>query len=58
MATSQIKIFALGVPSQRTRKYLTHMKLSHSYELEIAQTQRNWKDISKIFDMVSGNTPN
>ncbi|WMV45114.1 hypothetical protein MTR67_038499 [Solanum verrucosum] len=34
------------------------MGISHSYELGIAQTQRRWKDYSKIFPMVTGNTPN
>ncbi|WMV54146.1 hypothetical protein MTR67_047531 [Solanum verrucosum] len=34
------------------------MGISHSYKLEIAQTQRRWKDNSKIFPTVSGSTPN
>ncbi|WMV08831.1 hypothetical protein MTR67_002216 [Solanum verrucosum] len=34
------------------------MGISYSYELEIAQTWRRWKDYSKIFPMISGNTPN
>ncbi|WMV40985.1 hypothetical protein MTR67_034370 [Solanum verrucosum] len=34
------------------------MGLSHSYLLEITQTQQRWKDYSKIFPTISGNTPN
>ncbi|WMV33677.1 hypothetical protein MTR67_027062, partial [Solanum verrucosum] len=30
--------------------------ISHSYELGIAQTRRCWKDYSKIFPNISGNT--
>ncbi|WMV29508.1 hypothetical protein MTR67_022893 [Solanum verrucosum] len=33
------------------------MGISHSYELNIVQTQRRWKDYSKIFPMISGKTP-
>ncbi|WMV32221.1 hypothetical protein MTR67_025606, partial [Solanum verrucosum] len=32
--------------------------ISHSYELEIAQTWRYWKDYSKILPTIPGNTPN
>ncbi|WMV26088.1 hypothetical protein MTR67_019473 [Solanum verrucosum] len=34
------------------------MDISHSYELGIVQTRRRWKDYSKIFLTISGNTPN
>ncbi|WMV55452.1 hypothetical protein MTR67_048837 [Solanum verrucosum] len=34
------------------------MSISHSYELEIAQTRRRWKYYSKIFPTISGKTPN
>ncbi|WMV54564.1 hypothetical protein MTR67_047949 [Solanum verrucosum] len=34
------------------------MGISPSYELEITQTQRRWKDCSKIFPTISRNTPN
>ncbi|WMV10073.1 hypothetical protein MTR67_003458, partial [Solanum verrucosum] len=30
--------------------------ITHSYELGIAQTQRRWKDHSKIFSTISENT--
>ncbi|WMV59683.1 hypothetical protein MTR67_053068 [Solanum verrucosum] len=33
------------------------MGISHSYELGIAQTQRRWKDNSKIFSTVFESTP-
>ncbi|WMV18738.1 hypothetical protein MTR67_012123 [Solanum verrucosum] len=33
------------------------MGISHSYELRIMKTQRRWKDYSKIFPAISGNTP-
>ncbi|WMV09231.1 hypothetical protein MTR67_002616 [Solanum verrucosum] len=33
------------------------MGISHSYKLGIAQTQRRWKDYSKIFSTISCNTP-
>ncbi|WMV41646.1 hypothetical protein MTR67_035031 [Solanum verrucosum] len=34
------------------------MAISHSYKIGIAQTWRRWKDYSKIFPTISGNTPN
>ncbi|WMV29346.1 hypothetical protein MTR67_022731 [Solanum verrucosum] len=34
------------------------MGITHSYELRIMQTQRCWKDYSKIFPKISRNTPN
>ncbi|WMV47105.1 hypothetical protein MTR67_040490 [Solanum verrucosum] len=34
------------------------MGITHSYELGITQTRRSWKDYSKIFPTISGNTPN
>ncbi|WMV58927.1 hypothetical protein MTR67_052312 [Solanum verrucosum] len=34
------------------------MGISHSYELEIIQTRRSWKENSKIFPTVSCITPN
>ncbi|WMV59523.1 hypothetical protein MTR67_052908 [Solanum verrucosum] len=34
------------------------MGISHSYELGIAQTQRLWKDYSKIFPTISVNILN
>ncbi|WMV13777.1 hypothetical protein MTR67_007162 [Solanum verrucosum] len=34
------------------------MGISHSYKLRIVQTRRCWKDHSKIFPTISGNTPN
>ncbi|WMV26483.1 hypothetical protein MTR67_019868, partial [Solanum verrucosum] len=32
--------------------------ITHSYELGIVQTRRRWKDNSKIFPNISGNTSN
>ncbi|WMV29197.1 hypothetical protein MTR67_022582, partial [Solanum verrucosum] len=32
--------------------------ITHSYELGITQTQRRWKDHSKIFPTISESTPN
>ncbi|WMV24322.1 hypothetical protein MTR67_017707 [Solanum verrucosum] len=34
------------------------MGITHSYKLGIVQTQRRWKDYSKIFPTFSENTPN
>ncbi|WMV26050.1 hypothetical protein MTR67_019435 [Solanum verrucosum] len=34
------------------------MGITHSYELRITKMQRRWKDYSKIFPTISGNTPN
>ncbi|WMV28979.1 hypothetical protein MTR67_022364, partial [Solanum verrucosum] len=32
--------------------------IAYSYELEIAQTQRHWKNHSKSYPTISGSTPN
>ncbi|WMV45800.1 hypothetical protein MTR67_039185, partial [Solanum verrucosum] len=32
--------------------------ITYSYDIEIAQTQRGWKDNYKIFPTISGTTPN
>ncbi|WMV07957.1 hypothetical protein MTR67_001342 [Solanum verrucosum] len=34
------------------------MGITHSYELGFAQTRWRWKDYSKIFPKISGNTLN
>ncbi|WMV58371.1 hypothetical protein MTR67_051756, partial [Solanum verrucosum] len=41
-------------PTAQLSKGITH---SESCKLEIAQTRRRWKDPSKIFPKITGNTP-